>query len=128
MAFVTVSSATLPSVPLDFEGNCERIKQSIRLAKDAGARIRSGPELEISGYGCLDHFLESETSLFSVEVLANILNDDVCKGMLIDVGLPMRHKNCTYNCRVLATYRHIYLVRPKMNLAEDGLSVSFHLA
>jgi hypothetical protein len=24
-----------------------------------GARLRIGPELEITGYGCLDHFLES---------------------------------------------------------------------
>lgn len=42
---------------LDFEGNAARILQSIKEAKEAGASMRIGPELEITGYGCLDHFL-----------------------------------------------------------------------
>jgi NAD+ synthase (glutamine-hydrolysing) len=61
MAFVTVAVATLPSVPLDFLGNKDRILQSIRIAKEKGATIRTGPELEIPGYGCLDHHLEGES-------------------------------------------------------------------
>ena len=34
---------------LDFEGNAERIIESIRQAKAAGATLRVGPELEITG-------------------------------------------------------------------------------
>lgn len=34
---------------LDFEGNAERIIESIRKAKAAGATLRVGPELEITG-------------------------------------------------------------------------------
>lgn len=67
MAFVTVSVATLPSVPLDFKGNCDRIKQSICIAKEAGATLRTGPELEVSGYGCLDHF--HEVNLFFYQMV-----------------------------------------------------------
>ena len=40
---------------------------------------------------------------------------------MIDLGLPVRHRNVTYNCRVLCTFRHIYFIRPKMSLANDGL-------
>jgi hypothetical protein len=58
MTFVTVAAVTLPSVPLDFEGNFNRILTSIKIAKAKGARLRTGPELEICGYSCLDHFLE----------------------------------------------------------------------
>lgn len=36
---------------LGFEGNLARIKKSIILAKQAGATLRVGPELEIPGYG-----------------------------------------------------------------------------
>jgi NAD+ synthase (glutamine-hydrolysing) len=36
----------------------ERIIESIVVAKARGAAVRVGPELEIPGYGCLDHFLE----------------------------------------------------------------------
>jgi predicted amidohydrolase len=38
----------------------ERILESIEIAKARGATVRVGPELEIPGYGCLDHFLEGE--------------------------------------------------------------------
>lgn len=33
---------------LDFEGNAERIIESIRIAKKAGASLRMGPELEVT--------------------------------------------------------------------------------
>ena len=49
MSFITVAAATLPSVPLDFEGNRDRIIESIRVAKAKGASVRTGPELEIPG-------------------------------------------------------------------------------
>jgi NAD+ synthase (glutamine-hydrolysing) len=65
MSYVTVAAATLPSVPLDFAGNRDRILESIKLAKEKGARLRTGPELEVPGYGCLDHHLEGDTFLHS---------------------------------------------------------------
>lgn len=65
MSFITVAAATLPSVPLDFAGNRDRILESIKLAKGKGAKLRTGPELEVPGYGCLDHHLEGDTFLHS---------------------------------------------------------------
>lgn len=121
MTYISVAACTLPSVPLDFQGNRDRIIQSIRLAKQKGATIRTGPELEIPGYGCLDHHLEGDTFLHSWEVLADIISDEACKGMLIDVGLGVRHRNVRYNCRALCTYKKIFFLRPKMALANDGL-------
>jgi NAD+ synthase (glutamine-hydrolysing) len=38
----------------------ERILESIVIARARGATVRVGPELEIPGYGCLDHFLEGK--------------------------------------------------------------------
>ena len=65
MSFITVAASTLPSVPLDFGGNRDRILRSIEIAKEKGATLRTGPELEIPGYGCLDHHLEGDTFLHS---------------------------------------------------------------
>ena len=48
MSFVTVAAATLPSIPLDFKGNRDRILESIRIAKQRGATVRTGPE--VCGY------------------------------------------------------------------------------
>lgn len=42
MSFVTVAAASLPSVPLDFKGNRDRILESIHIAKDKGALLRTG--------------------------------------------------------------------------------------
>jgi NAD+ synthase (glutamine-hydrolysing) len=42
----------------------ERILESIAIARARGATVRVGPELEIPGYGCLDHFLEGEGYFF----------------------------------------------------------------
>ena len=46
---------------MDFHTNVNNIKESISRAKQAGAVITLGPELEITGYGCEDHFLELNT-------------------------------------------------------------------
>lgn len=121
MSFITLAAATLPSLPLDFAANKHNILESIRLAKEAGARIRVGPELEIPGYGCLDHHLEGDTFLHSWEVLADIISDPVCKDMLISLGMGVRHRNVRYNAQVVCTFKHVILIRPKMALANDGL-------
>ncbi|OAD53069.1 putative glutamine-dependent NAD(+) synthetase [Eufriesea mexicana] len=117
---VTVAVCTLNQWALDFDGNSRRILHSIQKAKDAGATYRSGPELEICGYSCEDHFYESDTLLHSWEVLATILKSSVAEDMLIDVGMPVMHKNVTYNCRVAFLNRRILLIRPKMQMCEDG--------
>ena len=121
MSFVTLAAASLPSVPLDFIGNRDRILESIRIARSRGALLRTGPELEIPGYGALDHHLEGDTFLHSWEVLVEIISDEICKDMLIDLGMGVRHRNVRYNCRILCTYKKIFLIRPKMSLANDGL-------
>ncbi|KAG9255412.1 glutamine-dependent NAD(+) synthetase [Emericellopsis atlantica] len=120
-AFLTVCAASAPSCPLDFQGNLRRILQSIKEAKEAGATLRCGSELEICGYGCLDFHLESDTEMHSWEVLGEIISDPICKDMLIDVGMPVRSRNVQYNCRVLCSYSVIYGIRAKQAMANDGL-------
>lgn len=61
MRLLKVASCNLNQWAMDFDCNLENIKDSISKAKAAGASIRLGPELEITGYGCEDHFLESDT-------------------------------------------------------------------
>jgi NAD+ synthase (glutamine-hydrolysing) len=54
-------------------------------------------------------------------MLARILAHADCQGgMLLDIGMPVRHRNRHYNCRVLARNGRILLLRPKMWLAQDG--------
>lgn len=117
---IELPRSSLNQWALDFEGNTERIIESIRQAKAAGATLRVGPELEITGYGCLDHFLEGDTFLHSWEMLAKIIDNPDCQDILLDIGMPVRHRNVRYNCRVLIYNRKVLLIRPKMWLANDG--------
>ncbi|EEP78065.1 glutamine-dependent NAD(+) synthetase synthase [glutamine-hydrolyzing]) [Uncinocarpus reesii 1704] len=116
----TVATCSLNQWALDWEGNAARIVESIKRAKQAGAKLRVGPELEISGYDCLDHFLENDVYLHSWEMMARILADEECHGILLDVGMPIMHRNLRFNCRVIAIDGKILLIRPKVWLANDG--------
>jgi hypothetical protein len=73
-----VATCNLNQWALDFDGNLKRTIDSIRIAKEKGARFRLGPgeavykppfsrrlELELSGYSCEDHFLEMVGKLIS---------------------------------------------------------------
>ncbi|KZZ88906.1 Glutamine-dependent NAD(+) synthetase [Ascosphaera apis ARSEF 7405] len=117
---VTVATCALRQWALDFEGNTNRIIESIKLAKAKGAKIRVGPELEISGYGCMDHFLEQDLYLHCWEMMERILSDVSLHDILIDVGMPITHRGVRYNCRVICLNGRILFIRPKMWLANDG--------
>ncbi|EIW79283.1 glutamine-dependent NAD(+) synthetase with GAT domain-containing protein [Coniophora puteana RWD-64-598 SS2] len=117
---ITLATSSLNQWAMDFSGNLERIIQSIAIAKQRGATLRVGPELEIPGYGCQDHFLEGDTVLHSWEVLAKILSGDDTMNIICDIGMPVTHKNVIYNCRVIVHNKKILLIRPKMWLANDG--------
>ncbi|KAL4252138.1 Glutamine-dependent NAD(+) synthetase [Abortiporus biennis] len=120
MGHLITVATSLNQWALDFEGNLERILESIRVAKQRGATLRVGPELEITGYGCLDHFLEGDTCLHSWEVLAKILSSDEVTGIVCDIGMPVMHKNVIYNCRVIIYNHKILMIRPKMWMANNG--------
>ncbi|KAI6024088.1 hypothetical protein BKA83DRAFT_4267572 [Pisolithus microcarpus] len=117
---ITLATCSLNQWALDFQGNYERIIESIAIAKQRGAVMRVGPELEIPGYGCYDHFLEGDTVLHSWEVLAKILAGEDTMNILCDIGMPVVHKNVIYNCRIIIHNKQILLIRPKMWLANDG--------
>ena len=53
-------------------------------------------------------------------MLAKIIDNPDCQDILLDIGMPVRHRNCRYNARVLVHNRKILLIRPKMGLANDG--------
>jgi NAD+ synthase (glutamine-hydrolysing) len=117
---VVVATCNLNQWALDFDGNLERVERSIRLAKAAGATYRLGPELELSGYGCEDHFLEADTLAHCDESLAALLRGDATHGILCDVGLPVMHAGVRYNCRAFCLDGRLLLLRPKLFLADDG--------
>uniref|UniRef100_A0A6Q2YS41 Glutamine-dependent NAD(+) synthetase n=1 Tax=Esox lucius TaxID=8010 RepID=A0A6Q2YS41_ESOLU len=122
---VILATCSLNQWALDFDGNLERILRSIEKAKSVGAKYRLGPELEICGYGCADHFYESDTLLHCFQVLRKLLESPVTQDIICDVGMPIMHHNVRYNCRVMFLNRKILLIRPKMLLANYGNNREF---
>ncbi|TRZ01942.1 hypothetical protein DNTS_032275 [Danionella cerebrum] len=117
---VTLATCSLNQWALDFDGNLSRILKSVEVAKQKGAKYRLGPELEICGYGCADHFYESDTLLHCFQVLAALLDSPLTQDIICDVGMPVMHHNVLYNCRVIFLNKSILLIRPKMLLANYG--------
>ncbi|KAF5396398.1 Glutamine-dependent NAD(+) synthetase [Paragonimus heterotremus] len=121
----TVSLCVLNQWALDFAGNTERILRSIERSKEAGARYRLGPELELSGYGCEDHFHELDTFTHSWECLAKILEETKLNpkltDIICDIGMPVLLSGVAYNCRVVLLNGRLLLIRPKLVLADGGL-------
>ncbi|XP_057192116.1 glutamine-dependent NAD(+) synthetase [Triplophysa rosa] len=122
---VTLATCSLNQWALDFNGNLSRILKSIEIAKKEGAKYRLGPELEICGYGCADHFYESDTLLHSFQVLKSLLESPLTQDIICDVGMPVMHHNVRYNCRVIFLNKKILLIRPKMLLANYGNNREF---
>ncbi|KAI0567129.1 glutamine-dependent NAD synthetase [Gracilaria domingensis] len=117
---VTVATCSLNQWAMDFQGNLNRVKQSIQQAKQQQARYRLGPELEISGYGCEDHFLELDTFIHTWECIAELISEGYSDDIVLDIGGPVMHRDVAYNCRILILNREILLVRPKITFADDG--------
>ena len=84
------------------------------------AAVQVGPELEIPGYGCEDHFSEQDTVEHSWECVAALLRGGHTSGIVCDVGMPVLHRGVRYNCRVFLLDGRVLLVRPKLHLANDG--------
>lgn len=117
---VKLATCNLNQWSMDFDLNLRNIELSIRQAKAMGCRFRTGPELEVCGYGCEDHFFEEDTQHHCWESIAHILSTDLTDDMLCDIGMPVLHKGVRYNCRLFLLNRQIVLIRPKLFLANDG--------
>ncbi|CAI5448996.1 unnamed protein product [Caenorhabditis angaria] len=117
-----VATCTLNNWALDFKGNYERIVKTCEEANSIGARIRVGPELEICGYGCSDHFFELDTERHSWEMLSRIVEKSrEWPNLLVLTGLPVRFRGLLYNCMAALKNGKLLLIRAKMGLANDDV-------
>ena len=116
---VCVASCSLNQWALDFDGNYSRICKTITQAKDLGALIRVGTELEICGYGCYDHFYEPDTLQHCWQSLARLLSNTDLLGILVFTGMPVMHRGVLYNCTIAFLNQKIVFIKPKMHLANE---------
>ncbi|KAG8382766.1 hypothetical protein BUALT_Bualt05G0111400 [Buddleja alternifolia] len=89
MRLLKVATCNLNQWAMNFDCNMKNIKESISMAKESDAVIRLGPELEITGYGYEDHFLELDTVTHAWDCLKELLLDDWTDGILCSFGMPV---------------------------------------
>ena len=54
-------------------------------------------------------------------VFVDIIQSPISQDMLLDIGMPIMHRNIRYNCRVFVYNKQILLISPKKYLAMDGI-------
>jgi len=114
-----IATFNLNQWAMDFEHNKNNIIESIKEAEKAGAALRVGPELEITGYGAEDHFLEMDTVMHSWEVLSEIIEEGHTDNIVVDIGMPVYYKSSCFNCRIVVYQKKIHLIRPKIHLCDE---------
>jgi NAD+ synthase (glutamine-hydrolysing) len=119
MRLVKVAAATLNQTPLDWEGNLRNILGAVEAAKAAGVGILCLPELCITGYGCEDAFLAPGTASLALQVLDELLPHT--RGIVVSVGLPVRHNKAVFNCCALLADGQVLGLVAKQALAGDGI-------
>lgn len=116
---LVVSAGALNQLPLDWEGNRQRILQAVFQAQEQGAALLCLPELCISGYGCEDQFLApftAQKSWESLELIAASTSE-----IVVIVGLALPFEGELYNVSAIVSRGKIQALVPKQFLADDGV-------
>ncbi len=119
MKRLRLGAAILNQIPLDWEGNTDRILTAIESARTQHVSVLWLPELCITGYGCEDMSVSSHTWRTAWQMLQRIVPST--KGMVVSIGLPLYITNGVYNVACVVADQQIVGFVPKQHLAGDGL-------
>ena len=114
-----VAVAALNQSPLDVSGNYERISSCLSRARREAVDVLCFPELSISGYGCEDLFLTRDLLQKSWTQLLKLAEEG--SGLFFVVGLPLLHKERTYNVLAVVDDAQIVGFYAKQHLARTGV-------
>ncbi len=119
MDLLRVAGATVNQIPLDFEGNRERLRVLINGAKVAGVELLCLPELCLSGYGCEDAFFSLSTAKMAEASLEKLLPETA--GITVVLGLPHYYYGAMYNCAAFVQDGRILGLNAKRVLPREGV-------
>lgn len=115
--FILAATSSPELIVADPAFNAGRIIEDIERAYQKGVSLLVFPELCITGYTCGDLFLQRTLSDAALAALERIrLATESAPGMLVFVGLPMRHQGKLYNCAVALCGGRMLGAVPKKHL------------
>ena len=115
---VSVHSPQLEVANVNY--NTERILEHLELAQKQNCDLSVFPELSICGYTCSDLFYQSKLLEECESALKKIAQSTALKKMSCIVGIPIRHRNKTYNCAIFIGGSKIIGVVPKIHLPNTN--------
>ena len=108
-------TAAIPGLKVaDITYNTDRIIEMIEGLSDSGLIVF--PELSVTGYTCADLFNSDLLLKKALDSLIRIAKETSGKGYTVLVGVPIRFKNCIYNCAALLSRGEIKALIPKTYL------------
>ena len=108
-------TAAIPELKVaDITYNTDRIIEMIEGLSDSGLIVF--PELSVTGYTCADLFNSDLLLKKALDALIRIAKETSDKGFTVLVGVPIRFKNCIYNCAALLSRGEIKALIPKTYL------------
>lgn len=116
---IRVSGACLNQTPLDFQGNFDRVREAIQMARTQGAQLVCLPELCLTGYGCEDAFFQDSVSERAIESLVQLLPAAI--GMVVCIGLPLMVEGNLYNVAAIIADGQLLGFTAKSRLASVGI-------
>ncbi|WP_221390580.1 NAD(+) synthase [Dyadobacter sp. NIV53] len=119
MPQIKVASGVVNQTPMAWETNTKHIIQAIDEAKKQQVSLLCLPELCISGYGCEDYFFAPDMTEQAQKCLLEIVQETA--GIVVAVGMPVRHNNSLYNAACLIANKQILGFCCKQNLANNGI-------
>ena len=110
--FLKIACATPDVHVADCAYNREQIVRMMQEAAHAGAALTVFPELCITGYTCLDLFLQDTLLEGALDALFDILKQTEELDMLAVIGLPIAVDGKLYNCAAVCQSGQILGIVP----------------
>ena len=119
--FVRVAAAT-PSIRVaDVEHNVKEVISAVREAIQQDVSILTLPELCLTGYTCLDLFLQKTLLDAAMNALLEFAEATSDSALLSIVGLPVAGEDDRlYNCAAVVHRGKVLALLPKINLPNYG--------
>jgi NAD+ synthase (glutamine-hydrolysing) len=114
-----VSAISLNQTALDWQGNFQRISDSLDEARSQGSQLILFPEMALCGYGCEDVLLADHLYERCEQLVADLL--PLTQGLVCCIGLPIKFQGLNYNATLVIADTKIQGFYCKKQLANDGL-------
>jgi NAD+ synthase (glutamine-hydrolysing) len=111
--FIKVAAASPVTKVADCTENIRRIESLMRQADQEGAQLIVFPELCITGYTCMDLFLQSTLLQEAEKALRQLIKNTAHLPLLCAAGMPLAWENKLFNTAVVFQQGQILGIVPK---------------